>query len=471
MKTTVTNFGGNLHFSPQNSYAPQSEAELLEILQTHASGKIRAIGRLHSWSEAPACPEVLVDLRHFNSVTVHEEQGQAWADIGAGCQIHQIVSELDKQGFTMPSLGLITEQALGGATATGTHGSGRHSLSHYVQAVRLATFDPETGQPIIRTIDSGDQLRAARCSLGCLGIVTSIRLPIRKQYRIEEHMRRYDQLQDVLAAEDEFDLQQFFLIPWRWDFFAQHRREVAQNRSRLASLYRLYWSVDMDVVFHWVILALARGLPRFCTKFFFRRMVPLLVPRNWKVVDRSDRQLTMRHHLFRHIEIEIFVRRSRLDDTLKYVRWLLELAGGQSSPLDKEWKTQLQTSGDWDRLQHIQGRYGHHYPICIRKVLPDDTLLSMASGEEPYYAVSFISYARPDRRDGFFAFADVLARTAATLFEARPHWGKYCPLDPKTLASLYPHFETFRTIKNQLDPQNHFSNPWTESLWNPERSA
>lgn len=468
MKTTVTNFGANVRFSPQTSYAPRSEEELLEILHTHASGRIRAIGRLHSWSEASVCPDVLVDLRHFDSVAIHEEDGQTWADIGAGCQIKQIVSELNKHGFTMPSLGLITEQALGGAMATGTHGSGRNSLSHYGQSLRLATYDPETGQPTIRTIDFGEELLAVRCSLGCLGIVTSIRLPIRKQYRVEEHFRRYVPLKDVLAAEEDFDLQQFFFIPWRWDFLVQHRREVTRNRSWLAPFYRLYWTVGMDVLLHWNILALARCLPRFCTKVFFRRLVPLLVPRHWKVVDRSDKQLTMRHHLFRHIEIEIFVRRSLLDDTLKFVRWLLEQANGNSSPLEEHWKTRLETTGDWDRLQQVQGRYCHHYPICIRKVLPDDTLISMASGEEPYYAVSFISYARPHERDGFFAFADVLARTTATLFESRPHWGKVCPLDPNTLASLYPNFQAFQKIKNQLDPQNRFGNAWTESLWEDE---
>ncbi|MCA9067908.1 MAG: hypothetical protein KDA84_03235, partial [Planctomycetaceae bacterium] len=75
MKTEVANFGGNVRFSPHESYAPQSEEELLAILKAHTSGKIRAIGRLHSWSEAPECPDVLVDLRHFNSVAIHEENG------------------------------------------------------------------------------------------------------------------------------------------------------------------------------------------------------------------------------------------------------------------------------------------------------------------------------------------------------------------------------------------------------------
>ena len=435
------------------------------MLREHAGRKIRAIGRLHSWSEAPLCPEVLVDLRHIAQVDVHADEEPPWAEIGAGCQIREIVSVLERAGWTLPSLGLIMEQALAGAIATGTHGSGRPSLSHYVQSAKVATYDPTSRAPVVRTIEAGDELRAVRCALGCLGILTSIRLPIRPQYYVEEHVKRFDELDDVLTAESEFELQQFFWLPWRWDFFAQRRREVDPPRSRLAPLYRLYWSVGMDVVFHWAILALARWLPRRCSPWFYRWLVPLLIPRGWKVADRSDRQLTMQHQRFRHVEIEIFVRRSRLADAVKYVRWLLERAAGSPAPMTEELKTMLHAQSLEKRFHELEGRYCHHYPICIRKVLPDDTLISMASGEEPSYALSFISYARPAERDGFLAFAEVLARSTAAMFQARPHWGKLCPLAPAVLESLYPDFNRFREVVRAFDPDNVFGNAWTTRLF------
>ena len=155
-------------------------------------------------------------------------------------------------------------------------------------------------------------------------------MPIRRQYQIEEHFRCYDRLEQVLEQESVYDLQQFFLIPWRWDFMAQHRREVDRPRSRLASIYRLYWIVGMDVGLHILVRLLARWLPGSFTRLFFRQIIPRLVPRGWKVVDRSDRQLTMQHELFRHIEIEIFVTRSRLGDAIEYVVWLLRHLGGET---------------------------------------------------------------------------------------------------------------------------------------------
>lgn len=472
VESPVVNFGSNVRFNSPHHYSPRSEQELLDLLKHHQGRPIRAVGRLHSWSNAPVCPHVLIDLRHLNSVTVCTSHDSPRVEVGAGCQLKQLLADLERQGdYTIPSLGLITEQTIAGATATGTHGSGRHSLSHYVQAVRLATYSSVTGEPVIRTIDQGEELQAVRCALGCMGVVMSVTLSLRTQYRVEEHFQRYQRLNQVLDAETQFNLQQFFLVPWRWDFFAQHRREVEQPRSQLAPFYRLYWGIGMDILFHWVVCALARGLPARCTKLFFGSIMPRLIPRSWKVIDRSDRQLTMQHQRFRHVEIEMFVTRGRLAEAVTYVVWLLRHLGGETSELDVSLRAQLKASGVWQDVQRQRGSYVHHYPICIRKVLPDDTLISMASGDEVRYALSFISYAHPKRRDDFFRFANLLARTTAILFEARPHWGKLVPLDADEIAALYPRLEKFGEIVDIFDAQGVFGNAWTDSLFRKKAAS
>ena len=48
----VVNFGRNLSFSPTAYHVPRDEEDVLGILVAHRGKKIRAIGRLHSWSEA-----------------------------------------------------------------------------------------------------------------------------------------------------------------------------------------------------------------------------------------------------------------------------------------------------------------------------------------------------------------------------------------------------------------------------------
>jgi hypothetical protein len=467
----ISNFGRNTTFRPTARYAPRSEAEVLDLLRAHRGSPIRAVGRLHSWSDATVCEGVLLDLRYLDSITVHADGPDPWVEVGAGCQIKHVVRELEKTGHTLPSLGLIDEQSVAGATATGTHGSGRHSLSHYVRSVRLAVYDPHTGEPTVCEVTAGAELRAARCSLGCLGIVTAMRLSIRRQYQVEEHFRRYDRLDEVLEQEAAYDLQQFFLIPWRWDYLAQHRREVDRPRSVLAPLYRFYWAVGMDVGLHVLVQLLARWLPSFCTRLAYRQLIPRLVPRGWKVVDRSDRQLTMQHELFRHIEIEVFVRRSLLAEAMAYAAWLLRYAAGETLDPSAAVRERLRSSGHWGAVEALRGHYLHYYPVCVRQVLPDDTLISMSSGgEEPYYALSFISYARPSGRGGFFRFAEVLAGTMAALFDARPHWGKVCPVPAAEVARLYPGLAEFAAIQKQLDPAGVFANAWLRDVLRAEGS-
>jgi FAD/FMN-containing dehydrogenase len=171
----ITNFGQNLSFTPKRVFSPKTEIELLSILKECRGRQVRTIGSLHSWSEAPVADDVLIELRHMNQVHVEQQDGRTWATVGAGCQIKRLLVELDRQcDCTLPSLGLITEQTIAGAISTGTHGSGKHSLSHYMDEIRIATYDPTTGEPVIRVISNGPELQAARCSLGALGVIVSV---------------------------------------------------------------------------------------------------------------------------------------------------------------------------------------------------------------------------------------------------------------------------------------------------------
>ncbi|MCC7084233.1 MAG: FAD-binding protein [Pirellulales bacterium] len=464
------NFGGNLTICPRLAVAPRCEAELLDFLAQCKGRKIRVVGRLHSWSDAPAIDDVLVDLRHFDQVAVEKSGDGYVATLGGGCQIKRALAELSQQaGATLPTLGLISEQSIAGAISTGTHGSGKHCLSHYLTEVRLASYDPQSGQPIIRTISNGVELQAAKCSIGCLGVIVAVKIGCRARYNIEEFVRFYSALDEVLAAERDYPLQQFYLLPWLWKFVGQHRREVDAPRSRRAAIYRVYWYLTIDLALHLIVKLLVQVLnPRRGVKFFYRHFLSLFVVRNWRVIDDSNKMLIMEHELFRHIEIEVFVRLSNLSGAVTFAREILESFSGNSEAVSNTTAQQLERLGLFDELMQSVGSYSHHYAICIRRVLPDDTLISMSSGgDEPYYALSFISYARPSQRDGFFKFAKFLAASMAALFEARPHWGKVCPLDREQIQRLYPRLPEFQRACQTSDPDGVFRNSWLENTLFP----
>ena len=114
----------------------------------------------------------------------------------------------------------------------------------------------------------------------------------------------------------------------------------------------------------------------------------------------------------------------------------------------------------------LRGTYTHHYAICFRRVLPDDTLISMtANADEDWYAISFITYCEP--RDDFYRTAEFLARSMHRLFGARIHWGKWFPLDRKQVEQQYPQLNRFLEIANRFDPNGVFRNDFVREKLGP----
>ncbi len=163
----------------------------------------------------------------------------------------------------------------------------------------------------------------------------------------------------------------------------------------------------------------------------------------------------MQHQLYRHIETELFVKKSQLAEMLELTRWLLECCAGRDQPGRDPWLTVIEERGWTSEFEKLKGCYRHHYPICIRKILPDRGLISMSGSadDEAWYAVSLISYEKPHLRSGFLQFASVITRMSIRLFSARPHWGKHYPASID-FRELYTGLEKFLEIRKAVDPTN-----------------
>ena len=460
--TPISNFGRNVTVKPSHYYEPSSEAELLEILTQHRSGQIRVMGAKHSWSPLIQTQAALVNMKNFNRVEVNRLEENTYVTIGAGCQIKNVLKILSRQGLTLPSVGLITEQTIAGAIATGTHGSGKHCLSHYVTKVQLACY-AQAHEPQIIEITDGPELRAAQCSLGAMGVMVSVTLPCVPQYYVQEKSTACNTIDEVLALEKKTPLQQFFLIPHSWTYFVQQRQVAKQNkRAGAAWLYRLYWFWTIDVGLHLSLITFAVILRSSkLVQFLYRRLLPSFLFQNWVVTDRSDRQLVMENELFSHLEMEVFVKRSDLRDALDCIIDLLKLGDDPSHQINPQLKSNLINGGLWNQVTDIKGCHSHHYPICCRRIQPDQTMLSMTSGaDEDWYSISLITYTYP--RETFYTLAQTIAKCLFYLFEARLHWGKWFPLEAEQVRQQYPDLEHFRQICQYYDPSGVFQNTFVQ---------
>lgn len=437
--------------------------EVLRILDEHRTGTVRVIGAGHSWNGGIETSDALLDLRHFRRIRVHSDRRRV--SVGGGCRIAELLAHLARHGLTLPSIGLIARQTVAGAIATGTHGSGRHSMSHYVESLRIACYDA-AGEAEVRTVDSGQALRAARCSVGALGVVVEVTLKCVPQYYVRERCVWRPNLDAILDNESAAPLQQFYLIPHTWAYL-EHERRVAPNnrRSGAAMLYRAYWLIVIDVLLHLGIKLTASLLrSRRLVDVLYRHLLPACIFPKWQVTDRSDRQLLMRHDLFRHLEMEVFVLRDKLRPALDFVAEILRAADNADYEVSAAVHGRIRALDLQDALENVRGSYSHHYPICVRRVRPDDTLISMASchgmEEQDWYAISLITFTEPRR--SFQNVARFLATTLAPLFGARLHWGKWHPLDAGQVEASYPGLAAFRAICAQYDPRGVFRNRFLE---------
>ena len=459
---TLENFGRNVRFQPRHLLVPTDKNAVLAFLEQYRGHRIRAIGRLHSWSEVSAGQDVVLDLRHLDNVALEvQEDGSVYAEIEAGCTIDGVLAYLRSHGgYTLPACAIIGKQSMAGAIATATHGAGRASLSHYVSRICVAAYDRE-GKARMYEWDDGDELRAARCGLGCSGIVLSVRMRVEPDYLVEENTQWFERIEQVVSQESSYPRQQFYLVPWNWGWYAQLRRPVALRAGAgpgiAARLHRALRRVGVDMALNGAVRVLSGPLRSPSgIRWFYRRVFPLVAQSGMHVIDHSSQILKMRHDLYTHVEMELFVPRQHVIHSAAFVEWMLRCCGGESRQrpevlLDDDLGPNVAAE-----VEALKGSYVHDYVITFRQVLRDDTLISMTSGDEAdaWYAISLITYQR--KITAFSGMASVMARAMASAYHARPHWGKICPLETEAIAALYPSLPRFRAHCASVDPQQVF---------------
>jgi FAD/FMN-containing dehydrogenase len=167
-----SNWSGNQVSYPADRARPRNIEGLVKLLQ-ETDGKIRAVGAGHSFSGLVPTNETLLSMARFRGIShINAETKEVTA--GAGTRLAALGDELWEAGLGMINMPDINTQALAGAIATSTHGTGQKfgSLSSYVTGLTLVTASGEILQ--CSATENKDVFDAARCNIGSLGIITDI---------------------------------------------------------------------------------------------------------------------------------------------------------------------------------------------------------------------------------------------------------------------------------------------------------
>jgi FAD/FMN-containing dehydrogenase len=184
-----SSWAGAVQCTPRRIARPASEAEIVATVRLARSDgeNVRVVGTGHSSMPLCATDGVLVSLDLFEGLVACDRE-RGLAEVRAGTKLTRLGPLLVEQGLALHNLGDVDVQSLGGALATGTHGTGRTlaNLSSCVVGMRLVTASGEIVECSAER--EPDLLRAARVSLGALGIASSARLSLLPAYRLHERV-------------------------------------------------------------------------------------------------------------------------------------------------------------------------------------------------------------------------------------------------------------------------------------------
>ena len=144
---------------------------------------------------------VILDTRPLAGLVAVDNDAMT-ATFRAGTKIHACGRPLLDHGMGLLNQGDIDQQSIGGAIATGTHGTG----------VELGSFSSAVTQLSILLVDGSvvtcdqeteaDLFEAARLSLGAIGVVLEVTLRVREAYRLEER-QWFEPLESVMDRIEE----------------------------------------------------------------------------------------------------------------------------------------------------------------------------------------------------------------------------------------------------------------------------
>jgi FAD/FMN-containing dehydrogenase len=223
---TWRNWAGNVRCEPRARRSVRREADVVEALRDAARDDltVRVAGSGHSFSPLVATDGLLLALDGLTGIARHEEATRrVW--VRAGTTLHELGAALHALGLALENLGDVDVQALGGALATGTHGTGRAlpNLSARVSGLRLLLADGSLR--VLREEKEPELLAAARVSLGALGVVTAARIDCVPAFRLHERIERLP-VEDCLASLDER-----IAATRHFEFFWYPGRDLAEAKA------------------------------------------------------------------------------------------------------------------------------------------------------------------------------------------------------------------------------------------------
>ncbi len=396
----MRNWAGNVTYAATGVVAPRSVEEAQELVA--AEPRIRALGTRHSFTRVADSDAVLLSTEHLDRVL---EVGERSVTVEAGIHWGELGRQLDGHGLALANYASLPHISVGGAVATGTHGSGDRTGSLAAAAAGLEYVGAD-GE--LRTVRRGDPDFAGQVvALGALGITTHVTLDVEPAYEIRQDL--------------------FTDVPW--------------DGADLDALTGAAYSVSL-----------------------FTGWVNGRIDQVWlksRGPDAPDlpgaTRATTTLHMLAGADVAAVTEQGGVPgpwhERLPHFR--LAFTPSRGEELQSEYLVpRARASEAVDALRRLAPGFTHLLQVSeVRTIAADDLWLSGA------YAGDAVGFHFTWVRDREGVYAALPAIEAALLpLGARPHWGKCFLATADELAPAYPRLGDFRDLADRLDPERKLRN-------------
>ena len=409
----LSNWAGNVTFSTRTLHRPTSVERLQETVA--ASPSLRVLGTGHSFSPIADSTEALLTVADLPR-RVELDAAARTVTVSAGTRFGELTQVLDPAGWALHNLGSLPHISVGGAAATGTHGSGRHNPTLAAAVAALEWVTP-TGDLVTRARGE-ENFDGSVVTLGALGVVTALTFDVQPRYELEQRVYENlsletlrENLLHVLSAAYSVSVFLTWNQPAAEQIWVKHRVDAGP------------WPEGDD----WLGAKLADG------------------PRN--PVPGMDPAFTTEQGGVA----------GPWNERLPHFR--LEFTPSSGDELQSEYLVPLDRAAEaLDVLSGLADRIAPLLHVCeLRTIAADDLWLSEFYRRDSI-ALHFTWHKEPE------AVAPVLRALEEGLapLGARPHWGKVFSIEPADVAALYPRFADAQRLLEAADPTGKFRNAFVD---------
>ena len=425
--TRLRNWTGDVRWRPARIDRPDTQDELVACIRRTAM-PIRVIAAGHSFNALCATDHQAIQLDRLSGLLSADHERNE-ITVQAGTRLRDLGPLLARQGLALENQGDIDTQSLGGMLATGTHGTGTRLGCIASQVIEL-TLITASGDTLIlsRSLDER-RFRAAAVSLGALGILSQVRLKLCPAYRLSEVRRRVpldEILINVASIAPRHRHFEFFWFPHADLVLTKTLDPAPAEEDPPNRLRPFLTNLLLENFAFWLTCQASRLRPTW---------TPAVNAFCSRTLDESE-YLGPAHRIFpaprlvRFHEMEYAVPAERGPDCLRELREFI-----------------------------VRRKLPVSFPIEYRYVGKDDLFLSPFFGRDSA-TISINVFHRNSYKE-YFDGAEAIFRNHT----GRPHWGKKHNAGPSWLRRVYPHWDDFKLIRQELDPQGRFLNPHLRGLF------